>query len=133
MKALVYDGSLNFVSDYPMPEPEEGQVLLKILLAGICNTDREILKGYRPNFHGVLGHEFLAEIVNGEHAGQRVVGELNDGCGHCDYCKTGREHHCLERKVPGMAGRDGCFAEYMAYPKRLLHFVPDTLSDEMAV
>lgn len=134
MKALVYDGKLNYRTDYPMPVPGPGEVLLKIRLAGVCNTDREVLRGYRPDFSGILGHEFLAEVVEGSDlVGKRVVGELNEGCLACDYCKSGRESHCLERRVPGMSDRDGCFAEYMAYPLRLLHVVPDSLEDEAVI
>lgn len=134
MKALVYDGKLSYRTDYPKPEPGPGEVLLKIRLAGVCNTDREVLRGYRPAFSGVLGHEFLADVVEGpDLVGKRVVGELNAGCQACDYCLSGRESHCLERRVPGMSGRDGCFAEFMAYPARLLHVVPDSIADEAAI
>lgn len=134
MKALIYDGRLSFRTDYPIPVPGPGEVLLKIRLAGICNTDREVLRGYRPTFRGVLGHEFVAEVVEGpDLVGRRVVGELNEGCLECDYCLTGRESHCLARRVPGMSNRDGCFAEYMAYPLRLLHEVPEKLGDEAAI
>lgn len=137
MKAVVFDGTrAAFVANREKPVPKEGESLIKVLYAAICNTDREVLKGYRPQFNGVMGHEFVGLVEQSDDAGlvgQVVVGELNDGCGRCLYCKTGREHHCLTRRVLGLDRRDGCFAEYMAYPTRLLHAVPEELPAERAI
>lgn len=137
MKAVVFDGATaRYEADRPMPQPAPGESLIEIELAALCSTDREVMRGYRPSFRGVMGHEFVGIVrQSGDAAlvGQRVVGELNEGCGHCLYCTTGREHHCLTRKVPGLDGRDGCFAEYMAYPTRLLHVVPPGLAPQKAV
>ena len=137
MKALYYDGKNTILKDdRPMPVREPHESLIKISLAAICNTDREIMKGYKPDFRGVLGHEFVGTVIESDdHAliGRRVVGELNEGCGQCLYCKTGREHHCINRKCIGIAGKDGCFAPYMTIANRLLHAVPDSLPDEQAV
>lgn len=136
MKALYFDGiKAVYREDAPMPLCEEGQSLLKILLADICSTDREILKGYRPDFRGIMGHEFVGQVVESpepELVGKIVVGELNRGCGKCIYCRTGREKHCLNRRVIGMS-KDGCFAEYMTLATHLIHVVPDGLSPEQAV
>ncbi len=137
MRALYYDGSdTRFAEDYPKPIPLPHESLVKISLAAICNTDREIMRGYKPDFTGVLGHEFVGvvECSNDQSlVGRRVVGELNEGCGECIYCKTGREHHCENRRCIGIAGKDGCFANYMTIATRLLHLVPDGLTDEKAV
>lgn len=119
-----------------MPVLGPNESLIQVKLAGICNTDREILKGYRPDFRGVMGHEFTGVVVRSSDPyweGKRVVGELNEGCGHCVYCRTGREKHCLSRRVIGMDGKDGCFGEYMALATHLLHEIPEGLSDEEAV
>ena len=108
----------------------------RILCAGVCNTDREVLRGYRPDFRGVMGHEFVGRVEASSDpswVGRRVVGELNAGCGHCIYCRTGREKHCLERKVIGMDGKDGCFAEYMTLETHLLHRVPAGLDGKKAL
>lgn len=110
-----------------MPVPGQAESLIRILYAVICNTDREVLKGYRPGFRGVMGHEFVGIVEKSSDpfwTGRRVVGELNAGCGHCIYCRTGREKHCLERRVIGMDGKDGCFGEYMTLSTHLLHEVP---------
>ena len=61
MKAIVFDGALKFVDDYPVPEPGEHEALVRVSMAGICNTDMEITKGYL-GFHGVMGHEFVGIV-----------------------------------------------------------------------
>ena len=136
MKALYYDGTKAvYREDLPVPVYCEGHSLIKILIANICNTDREILRGYRPDFRGIMGHEFVGEVVESDDKsliGRIVVGELNEGCGSCIYCRTGREKHCLSRKVIGMS-TDGCFAEYMTLATRLIHPVPEGLTPEQAV
>ena len=136
MKALYFDGEKAvYREDAPMPVCEEGQSLIRILLADICSTDREILKGYRPDFRGIMGHEFVGEVIESPDpslVGKVVVGELNQGCGKCIYCRTGREKHCLNRRVIGMS-KDGCFAEYMTLASHLIHPVPDGLEPERAV
>lgn len=136
MKALYFDGEKAvYREDMPIPVCGEGQSLIRIMLADICSTDREILKGYRPDFRGIMGHEFVGEVVESPDAslvGKIVVGEINEGCGKCIYCRTGREKHCLSRKTPGMS-KDGCFAEYMALATHLLHIVPEGLAPEQAV
>ncbi|MBR6468820.1 MAG: alcohol dehydrogenase catalytic domain-containing protein [Lachnospiraceae bacterium] len=136
MKALYYDGKQAvYREDMPIPEYDEGHSLIKIMIADICNTDREILKGYRPDFRGIMGHEFVGRVVKSHDpslVGKTVVGELNEGCGSCIYCRTGREKHCLLRKVIGMSV-DGCFAEYMTLTDHLIHVIPDGLPPEQAV
>ncbi len=136
MKALYFDGTKAvYREDLPMPVCKDGECLIRILLADICSTDREILKGYRPDFRGIMGHEFVGEVVESpapDLIGKIVVGELNEGCGKCLYCRTGREKHCLSRKVIGMS-KDGCFAEYMTLASHLVHVVPDGLPPEQAI
>lgn len=137
MRGLVFDGKQAvYREDLPIPVPTETESLVRVHLAGVCNTDKEILKGYRPSFRGVMGHEFVGVVEQSPDptlVGKRVVGELNAGCGHCVYCRTGREKHCEERRVIGIDRKDGCFAEYMTIETHLLHPVPDSLPDERAV
>ena len=137
MRGIFFDGKQAvYREDLPMPEQTATQSLIHIACAGVCNTDREILKGYRPNFKGVMGHEFVGVVEKSDDPGwigKRVVGELNAGCGHCIYCRSGREKHCIERKVIGMEGKDGCFAEYMTLETHLLHEVPAGLALETAL
>ena len=106
---------------------------MRVRLAGICSTDLQILAGYM-GFTGVPGHEFVGEVVDGpaELAGQRVVGEINFACGRCPTCGRGLGRHCPERRVMGILGADGAFAEYLAVPVANLHAVPDGVPDEAA-
>lgn len=137
MKAVYFDGQKAvFRNDYDKPIPGPTQSLVRILVSAVCNTDKEILKGYKPGFVGVMGHEFVGIVEESDRKsliGKRVVGELNAGCGHCVYCKSGREKHCLDRKVIGLTGKDGCFAEYMTIETHLLHVVPWDLPTELAI
>ena len=135
MKALLYDGALKLLSDYPRPKPPPGEALIRVSLAGICNTDLEIVKGYM-GFQGVLGHEFvgIVEAVEEEGwLGKRVVGEINCYCGECPLCRRGLFTHCPERTTLGIWGRDGAFAEYLTLPLANLHPVPEGIPDEDAV
>ena len=136
MTAAVYrDGRLDLLRDYPVPAVQPGQALVKVLKAGICATDLEIVKGYM-DFQGVPGHEFVGRVVrtsNSELADRRVVGQINCVCGRCDMCSSGLSSHCRERTVLGIAGLDGAFAEYLILPEANLHVIGDDLSDEQAV
>lgn len=136
MRGLYFNGeNAEYREDLPMPECTEGKSLLRILMAAVCSTDKEILKGYRPDFKGVLGHEFVGIVEqsdNKEFIGKRVVGEINEVCGECLYCKTGRSHHCANRTTPGLS-RDGCFAEYMTIKTENLHPLPDELPTDVAI
>ena len=137
MKALYFNGSEPvYMEEYKKPTPTPGHSLIRVLMSAICNTDREVIRGYRPDFRGVLGHEFVGVVEESDDpslVGKRVVGELNEGCGDCIYCNTGREKHCLSRKVIGMEGLDGTFAEYVVLANHLIHIVPDTLTTEQAI
>ena len=137
MKALYFDGTKAvYKEDYKRPVSTPGHSLIRVLMSAICNTDREVMRGYRPDFRGVLGHEFVGVVEESDEPeliGKRVVGELNEGCGNCIYCKTGREKHCVARKVIGMEGLDGTFAEYFVLANHLIHVVPDTLPTKKAI
>lgn len=136
MKAVYFDGTqARYIENASLPVRKSGESLLKITLAAVCTTDKEILKGYRPDFKGVMGHEFTGVVVESDNqdiVGKRVVGEINEVCHECLYCKTGREHHCINRKTPGLS-RDGCFAEYMVLKDENLHVIPDNLPDSIAI
>lgn len=138
MKALLFDGSLRFEDNVPDPVPAEGEALIRVLVAGICGTDIEITRGYRA-FKGILGHEFVGRVekANGDYPegiiGARVVGELNCGCGVCQYCRKGMSRHCARRTALGILGREGVFAEYTTLPVKNLYPVPANVTDEEAV
>ncbi|MCD5413702.1 MAG: alcohol dehydrogenase catalytic domain-containing protein [Clostridiales bacterium] len=135
MKGLYFDGMLILRDDIEKPEAKEGEALIKILMAAVCNTDKEIIKGYK-GFKGVLGHEFVGVVEESSDrnlVGKRVVGEINIGCGKCSFCKAGFKNHCEDREVLGMIGKNGSFAEYITLPNQNIHLVPDNVTDLEAV
>jgi threonine dehydrogenase-like Zn-dependent dehydrogenase len=134
VKALFLDGSDARVRDCPEPRPRDGHAIVRVHLAGVCNTDLELVKGYM-GFRGVLGHEFVGEVADGpdDWRGRRVVGEINFACGRCDACARGLGRHCPTRSVMGIQDADGALAEFVSVPLANLHPVPDALSDEDAV
>lgn len=134
MKALWFDGKLA-VRDVESPKPGLGEARIQVLMAGICGTDREILKGY-SGFRGILGHEFVGrvtECAEEKWVGKRVVGEINISCGECNLCLWGLGRHCPHRTVMGILNRNGVFAEEVVVPTVNLHAVPDEIPDEAAV
>ena len=140
----------------PIPQPPPNFALIRVLRAGVCNTDLEILQGYM-GFHGVLGHEFVGRVVEVNAANdddaevkskwmhQRVCGDINVGCADCDVCRNAKalddrsgccqmsRNHCPNRTVLGILNRNGTMAEYLTLPLSNLHKVPDDMSDEVAV
>src|SRR5437763_9777385 len=146
MKALRYKDQQLDVVDVRRPDVN-GEALVRVTLSGICNTDLEIVRGY-AGFQGTLGHEFVGVIESVSEArpsgrarfdteplltrglltsGQRVVGEINAGCGFCDLCRSGDSRHCPNRTVLGIVGRDGAHAEFLKLPTANLFLVPDEI------
>lgn len=135
MKALRFDGTELSVADVPPPN-NAAEALVRVTLSGICNTDLEIARGY-AGFTGTIGHEFVGVVERAEGRpdliGERVVGEINAGCGTCEECLSGDSRHCPRRTVLGIVGRDGAHAEYLQLPARNLLAVPDSVTDGQAV
>jgi threonine dehydrogenase-like Zn-dependent dehydrogenase len=134
MRALVFSNSLTYTPKQADPPINEGDTLLKVRQAGICATDLEIVKGYM-GFKGILGHEFVAEVVDSPKKDlikQRVVGEINIVCGRCDLCLAGLSTHCRNRSVLGILEHNGAFADYVRLPSENLHALPDSIDDNQA-
>ena len=150
MKAVVFNDKdgLRLDTNYPKPIPQKGEVLIRVTLAGICNTDYEITKGYM-GYNGILGHEFIgvAEEVNTDGLsddmvkkgksliGKRVTAEISYGCDNpdCEWCAVKNYRHCPERHTLGIWRKDGCFAEYVTMPVNVVFEIPDEVEDEQAV
>ncbi len=132
MRAVVLTQHVELQAAYPAPNPVPGEVLVRVLCAGVCETDLQLVKGYM-GFRGVLGHEFVGVAESGPYAGRRVVGEINCSCWDCDTCKAGFPSHCPHRTVLGILNHDGAFADLIAVPQRNLHLVPDEMPNEVAV
>lgn len=134
MKALRVSGGGIYLEEVDRPQ-SDGEVLIRVIKSGICNTDLEIARGY-AGFKGTIGHEFVGVVESSsdpEWLGKRVVGEINVGCGECVLCCGGDSRHCANRTVLGIHGRDGAHAEFLTLPARNLLPVPDDVSDVGAV
>jgi threonine dehydrogenase-like Zn-dependent dehydrogenase len=123
------------VREAPRPSRSDGVALIRMLCAGICNTDLELQRGYY-GFSGTPGHEFVGEVIEaGDRSlvGRRVVGEINLNCGFCVWCRRNLGRHCPNRTVLGIVKHPGAFGEFLTLPERNLRVVPDSVSTETAV
>ena len=136
MQAVIFENGSVRLSDRPQPMPGPDDVLIEVHLAGICNTDLELLRGYM-GFAGIPGHEFVGRVVSAPGSpqllGRRVAADINIGCGTCPVCRKADARHCPARTTLGIAGKDGAFAQVLAMPARTIQVVPDSVSDAQAV
>jgi len=120
MKTVVYDEPGAFeVRILPVPEPAPGEVLLRVLVAGICGTDLHLHDGeFGPSYPLTPGHEFVGEVVStgaGVHhpiVGDRVVVDNTAACGHCVECRRARPAFCRNAIAQGVNAPGG-FAEFV--------------------
>jgi len=135
VRALRVADGRTTLEDVPRLEAA-GEALVRVTLSGICNTDLELARGY-AGFRGTLGHEFVGVVEDpggGPLArGDRVVGEINAGCGTCPRCLRGDPRHCPTRTVLGIVARDGAHADWLRLPARNLVRVPPSVTDRQAV
>lgn len=136
MQALVLDHAVRFKKNYPTPKLQPGEALIRVIKAGICGTDLQLVGGYM-GFTGVLGHEFVGIVEQSSNkndlVGQRVVGEINVACRKCPTCLANKFTHCPNRTTLGIDRRDGAFADYLCLPIENLHAIPDQITDDQAV
>jgi threonine dehydrogenase-like Zn-dependent dehydrogenase len=127
---------LRYREDIEIGALPDQEALVKVNLAGICQTDLELVNGYYP-FTGIIGHEFVGTIASApdspKRVGQRVVGEINAACGNCQYCLKGHARHCPDRTVLGIVDRNGAFADFLTLPLKNLIPIPDQISNEAAI
>ena len=135
MKAAVFDGKSINITDIPIPEINDSQVLIKVKAVGICGTDNAILKGTLPTPTPIiLGHEFTGEIVqigknvNKKWMGKRVTSEINSNIDfNCYYCNKKQYTQCISRKAIGI-DIDGALAEFISVNSYLIHEIPDNIT-----
>lgn len=138
MKAWTFSNKVLSFVDGPKPKINNNdlEVLIRPLMAGICNTDIELFEGYY-HFEGIPGHEFVGIVDRSPGnrclEGKRVVCEINCGCRLCSWCKNGMPRHCPSRRVIGIKDWDGAFAEYVKAPLENIHTVNEFISDQVAV
>jgi threonine dehydrogenase-like Zn-dependent dehydrogenase len=127
----IESGEVVVRDDLEPPVAMDGESRVRVLSAGVCATDLALLRGYM-GFRGVPGHEFVGEALDGPHAGRRVVGEINAGCGTCELCRSGDPRHCATRSVLGILGRPGAFAEELSLPHANLVPLPEAVATDAA-
>ena len=126
MRAVVFDGTLRLDTHRPDAVAPANEALIQVHLAGICNTDIEITRGYK-GFNGILGHEFVGTVVacaDATWVGKRVVGEINAACRTCPTCLRGDDPHCPNRTTLGIFNRPGSMADLVSIPIDCLHAKP---------
>lgn len=129
MRGVYCDGSgIRLHAHLPELVLRPGEVRLRVLQVGICDTDIQLAQGYM-GFRGILGHEFVGQTADG----QRVTAEINNACQQCATCRSGLSHHCPHRSVLGILNHDGAMADWVAVPERNIHLIPAEIADEEAV
>lgn len=136
MKAVYMEKPWNIeISDVQMPEPKEGEALLRVKSAGICGSDIGAFRGTNGlvSYPRIIGHEIAGEVIsipennkNGIKPGDRVIVDPYLYCGHCYPCSIGRTNCCVDLKVLGVHV-DGGMAEYFCHPADMLLKVPDDM------
>src|SRR5205809_4621551 len=135
MIAVHFERHRASIRNMARPRRREGFALIRLLCAGICNTDLELQRGYY-GFRGTPGHEFAGEVVEADTAslvGRRVVGEINLACRACEWCRKGLARHCPCRTVLGIVRHPGAFRELLTLPEKNLHIIPNSITTEHAV
>jgi L-iditol 2-dehydrogenase len=135
MKSLRLHGAHDLrLHDEPIPTPQPGDALLRVTAVGICGSDlhwfeEQGIGDARLNAPLVLGHEFAAVITEGPRQGERVAVDPSVPCGACELCETGHPNLCPHVRFAGYGTEDGALRQYVAWPERVLHRLPDGLSD----
>ena len=133
MRALCWDGATAAVRDRPTPRADGERAVVRVSVAGICNTDLELTRGYM-DFRGVLGHEFVGVVDEGRRRGAASAwsARSTSPAGTVPPARRGLGRHCPTRSVMGILNADGAFAEHVAVPIANLHAVPDGVADDAA-
>jgi propanol-preferring alcohol dehydrogenase len=133
MRAILLDepGRPLRLAEVPVPEPGEGEVLIRVRACGVCRTDLHVLDGEvrGKKLPVVLGHQIVGTV---DGTGERVgVPWLGWTCGVCAYCKSGRENLCERAEFTG-CDRDGGYADYTVADRRFCFPLPDGYPDLQA-
>jgi len=146
--AYVVDLKKTEIRDIAKPEPQKGEVLIKVKTVGVCGSDLHVFMGVhafrKPPV--ILGHEISGEVCEvGEgvtkfKVGDRVTVKPAVACGECETCKNGMENLCLNNKAPGTPKWIGTFVEYFPAPEEVVYHIADetdyataTLTEPLAV
>jgi L-iditol 2-dehydrogenase len=122
------------VGDEPRPEAGDGTCLVRVTAVGLCGSDLHWFgEGAIGDAHLaqplVLGHEFAGVVESGPLAGRRVAVDPAIPCLDCPQCYEGDHNLCVRVRFAGHGSNDGGLREYLAWPDRRLHPLPDAISD----
>lgn len=126
--------------EVPVPQPQATQVLIRVRACGVCRTDLHVIEGDLPVRKSPLipGHQVVGIIesvgnqVRGLQPGNRVgVPWLHQTCGHCEFCRDGKENLCEQALFTGWS-IDGGYAEWMVAASDFVYPIPDSFSEAEA-
>jgi NADPH:quinone reductase-like Zn-dependent oxidoreductase len=127
-------------SDFPTPEPGEGELLVHLKAAALNRLDLWVRRGWPgiklelPHIPGADGAGTIAALglgVEGWREGERVVINSNLGCGRCDFCSAGEDNRCRSWQLLGET-RSGTYAEYVCVPARNVIRLPEGFDEGKA-
>lgn len=139
-KALYMDGKMNLgFMELPVPKAGQGEIVVKVEYVGICGSDVHFYEtgciGVTPIIgKHVLGHECagivtdVGEGVSHLETGDRVALEPGEGCGECEFCKSGRYNLCPDMKFISSPPYQGAMCHYIKYPAHMAFKLPANLS-----
>lgn len=128
------------LGEMPIPQPDPGEILVKVKVCGVCHTDLHTVEGELPEIKlpVIPGHQVVGTVEGGgERArrfkkGERVgVAWLHSACGKCAFCLSGRENLCDNGRFTGYHANGG-YAEYLTVPEKFAYAIPAIFSDEEA-
>jgi propanol-preferring alcohol dehydrogenase len=128
------------LADVTAPVPNEGEVLIRITVCGVCHTELDEIEGRTPprSFPAVLGHQVVGFVEElGDKAGRFKIGDrvgvawIYSSCGECRYCTEGNDNLCEDFKATGR-DKDGGYAEYMTVSQNYAYLIPQVFTDSEA-
>lgn len=123
--------------DLPIPEPQAGEILVRILACGVCHTELDEIEGRTPppRLPIILGHEVVGRVekpgpgTSRYKPGDRIgIAWIYSSCGKCRFCKSGLENLCPDFKATGRDANGG-YAEFMVVPEDSAYPIPEVFSD----
>jgi propanol-preferring alcohol dehydrogenase len=125
------------LADVPVPVPQDGEILVKVSVCGVCHTELDEIEGRTPpgRFPMILGHQIVGLVAEkGKDAGAFRVGDrvgiawIYRACGSCAFCREGNENLCADFQATGRDA-DGGYAEYTTVPADFAFPIPEVFSD----
>ena len=128
------------LADVTAPVPNEGEVLIRISVCGVCHTELDEIEGRTPpqSFPAILGHQVVGFVEElGDKADRFKIGDrvgvawIYSSCGECRYCTEGNDNLCEDFKATGR-DKDGGYAEYMTVSQNYAYTIPEVFTDSEA-